>query len=168
MDIPLSNDVIFNALKINQSYIIKYSDLSEFSDLSQAFGSKQFIIILIESNVNSGHWVSMYRKSSNEYIYFNSYGKKYDSDLDFISKMKNKILGNDVNTIRNLLETKDTLNYNHVKYQSPKSQVCGRYVINFVRQMRNGLSLKEYQSYLKKNKIGSYDETILKLTEDVQ
>jgi hypothetical protein len=167
MDVPLSNDAIFKALNINQSYIIKYSDLSEYGELNGAFGDKRFIIILIESNINSGHWVCLYRKSTNDYVYFNSYGKKYDSDLDFISKMKNKILGNDVNTIKKLMDSDDSIVWNHVKYQGNKSQVCGRYCIDFVRQMEAGLSLKEYQSYLKKNKDGSYDETILRLTSDV-
>ena len=167
MNIPLTNDVIFTALDINQSYIIKYSDLSDYQTLHYAFGSKKFIIILIESNLNSGHWVCMYRVSDNHFVYFNSYGKKYDSDLDFISKMANKILGNDVNTIRNLMDSDDMIDFNKIKYQGNTSQVCGRYVINFVRKMREGLSLKEYQSYLKKNKTGSYDDTILALTNDV-
>ena len=167
MNVPLSNDNIFNALKINKSYIIKYSDLSEYDNLSDAFGSKPFINILIESQTNSGHWVCMYRPSPNHYVYFNSYGKKYDDDTDFISRLKNKILGNDVNTIRNLFDVDDKVDYNHIKYQGTKSQVCGRYVINFVRSMKNGLSLKDYQIFLKSSKKGTYDDTILKLTEDV-
>lgn len=167
MDTPLTNDVIFNALQINDSYIIKYSDLSNYHNLNDAFGDKKFIIILIESKINSGHWVCMYRKSFNHFIYFNSYGKKYDTDLDFISRMSNKILGNDVNTINKLMEDDDKIDYNHIKYQGLSTQVCGRYVINFVRQMNDGMSLKEYQTYLKHNKKGSYDNTILELTKDV-
>jgi hypothetical protein len=167
MDEPLSNDAIFRALKINQSYIIKYSDLSEYQTLHIAFGSKKFIIILIESKINSGHWVCMYRVSTNHFVYFNSYGKKYDSDLDFISRLSNKILGNDVNTIRNLMDSDDAIDFNKIKYQGNTSQVCGRYVINFVRKMKEGLTLNEYQAYLRKNKKGSYDDTILALTSDV-
>jgi len=167
MDEPLSNDAIFKALNINNTYVIKYSELSNYNSLTDAFGRKPFIIILIESNTNSGHWVCMYRKSPNHYIYFNSYGRKYDNDLDFISKIKNKILGNDVNTINKLMDDNDIIDYNHIKYQSDITQVCGRYCIDFVRNMNKGLSLKQYQTYLKDNKSGSYDNTILLLTGDL-
>jgi hypothetical protein len=48
MNTPLSNDQIDIALQIDNSYIVKYSDLDIFSTLSDLFGSKPFIILLIE------------------------------------------------------------------------------------------------------------------------
>ena len=53
MNTPLSNDQIDRALQIENSYIVKYWDLDNFSTLSDLFGSKPFIILLIESDYNA-------------------------------------------------------------------------------------------------------------------
>ena len=151
MDIPLSNDQIDRALQIDNSYIVKYSDLDNFSTLSDLFGSKPFIILLIESDYNSGHWVAFYRVDSNHYVYFNSFGNKYDSDLSLIGRLSNKILGNEYNSIKKLIQPNDKVEWNKINFQSVKSQVCGRWCIFFVRQMRENKTLNEIQSYLKLN-----------------
>jgi len=167
MNIPLSNDQIDKALKIDNSYIVKYSELDSVSTLAELFGTKSFIILLIEQEHNSGHWVTFYRTGESSYVYFNSFGKKYDSDLSLIGRLSNKILGNDYNSIQKLIQPTDKVEWNHIKYQGFKSSVCGRYCIVFVRKMREGLTLKEVQSFLKQNKKTSFDELILDLTSDV-
>jgi hypothetical protein len=171
MNSPLSNDQINDALHIDSSYIIKYSDLDNYSSLADLFGAKNFIILLIEQEVNSGHWVTFYRTDDNTYVYFNSFGKKYDSDLTLISRLSNKILGNEYNSIKKLIQPTDKVEWNKIKYQGNKSSVCGRYVIFFVRCMREGKTLKEIQNILKEHKkekgFASFDECILNLTSDV-
>lgn len=168
MDIPLTNEQVMSALNATNDNIIKYADLSDYSGLSEVLKDNDFIIILVESEKNSGHWVSLYRNYSNQYTYFNSYGLKYDSDLNFVSRMANKILGNERNTIKTLMENDNAeIEWNRIKYQGNKSQVCGRYCVDFIRRMREGLSLKQYQTFLKQNKQGSYDNTIIELTRDV-
>jgi len=169
MNIPLSNEQIDKALTIDNSYIVKYSELDNFTTLSELFGTKQFIILLIESEHNSGHWVVFYRVETNHYIYFNSFGNKYDTDLSLIGRLSNKILGNEYNSIRKLIGLNDKIEWNRIKYQSVKSSVCGRYCIFVVRQLRQNNTLKEIQTYLKENKkaFKSYDELILHETKDV-
>ena len=103
MNKPLSNTQINSALDINDSYIIKYSNLDQHTDLSNLFGSKPYIILLIESDIDNGHWISFYRVETNYYVYFNSFGNKYDSDLSLIGRLSNKILGNEYNSIKKLI-----------------------------------------------------------------
>jgi len=132
---------------------------------------KDFIILLIEQEVSSGHWVSIFRTGPSNYIYFNSYGKKYDTDLSLISRLSNKILGNEYNSIKKLKMPNDTITWNSILYQGKTSAVCGRYCVSFVRKMRDGYDLNQYQTFLwkakKEGSFKSYDETILSLTHDV-
>jgi hypothetical protein len=156
MDEPLSNEEIVKALGVNESYITTYAKLSDYATIEEAFGDKQLIIILIEDA----------KLSKDGYVYNNSYGKKYDWDLSVIGNMKNKILGNERNTIASLLG-KNKCEWNHVPMQGLKSETCGRYVCVFAHAIvADGMNMKQYQEFMleEKKRYGSYDKAVVTLT----
>ena len=54
--------------------IIKYSELSQFEDLSQLLPNlKDYCVILYEDNIDHGHWVGLSRYGG-KYEHFDSYG----------------------------------------------------------------------------------------------
>ena len=167
MNISLTNTDITNALGVDDSYIVKYSDLTKYETLEDLFQEREFMAILIEEAKRSGHWVVMVKKNG-IYLYNNSYGFKPDEDLDIIGRIKNKILGNTRNSIKHLQENSDAkLIYNKVLMQGKTSSVCGRYVITFVRCILNeDMNMSQFQDYMLQQKkfYGFYDKAVLALT----
>ena len=61
--------------------ILKYSQLCRYSDLDQLLSKdKGYLVMLIESSFNEGHWCGLLRYS-NMYEWFDSYGFPVDADL---------------------------------------------------------------------------------------
>jgi hypothetical protein len=96
--------------KINDK-IVKYSDLDNYKNIEQLLPqNNDFVIILIENKLNSGHWVCLLRYD-NTLEFFNSYGLLPSVDLNFIDKIQNKMLGQDIKTLNILLnECKNRFN----------------------------------------------------------
>ena len=87
---PLSNFDLEQHL--GSQKIVKYADLKNYKDLYELMPNKvDYCIILLEAQKNYGHWTVLVRQGK-KFGYFNSYGKKYDSDKSYISKMMLKIL----------------------------------------------------------------------------
>ena len=124
---PLSDGLVRQALG-NDTRIIKYSELKNYETIDDLLPTiNSFFIILLEEEMNSGHWTCMFRTPTG-YYYFNSYGQKYDVDISVIPMCIRKILGEDKREITRLLDGK-TCEWNNTKLQGDKSQVCGRWCI---------------------------------------
>jgi len=164
MQVPLSNEDIQTHLGSQQ--IQKYSDLSQYKDLYHLMPKKvDYCIVLLEAQENRGHWVVLLRQGK-KFFYCNSYGKKYDSDKNYISKMMLKILHEDRNEIQRLITATGLkkISYNKTRLQGDNSQVCGRYCVFMVIMSNLGFIPKESINFLKKYKGSeSYDELICQL-----
>ena len=148
---PLSN---FNLEEhLGSQQVVKYADLKNYNSMYELLPlKKDYCIILLESERNYGHWCILIRQGK-KFFYVNSYGKKYDSDKSYISKMMLKILKEDKNEIQRLINGSGLKKiwYNKIPMQG-NSQACGRYCV-FIAIMSNlGYSPPQAVDFLKKNK----------------
>ena len=136
--------------------IIKYSQLKFAPNIEVLLPDpKSQIIILVESERNSGHWCSIARDG---FIIttFDSYGCEIDKEMSFISKSMKSMLGEKKNEISELMNRSPgfSFEYNHVKFQSLKKvdgvvpATCGRWVVFFIWMMRQHYTLQQLQEYM--------------------
>jgi len=150
--IPLSNDYLINALGIKNEDIILYSALSQFDTIKDLLpNDTDFKIILLEWRRNSGHWVVLY-KQNNKYFYFNSYGNKYDNDLNVLSRCMRRILGQSVNEITRLLHG-NKCEYSKKKFQGNNSNTCGRWCVARISMLKMGYTQAEFLKYMEIQKL---------------
>lgn len=110
--------------------IIKYNELHQFKHIDELIPNEGYKIILIEQKKNVGHWCVLIKKKDS-IIWFDSYGIQPDNELNFISKVKNKMLKQEPNQIRRLMATCDLKRfYSKTKYQKIGDHIstCGRWV----------------------------------------
>jgi hypothetical protein len=129
--------------------VIKYSELAEYPTINHLLpNDKDFRIILVESQYNSGHWTAVL-KYGDIIEWFNSYGTKPEHDFKFISNIKKHLLGQGGNLLSKLLKTKNKeqkIYYNKKKLQKIADGVntCGRHVIARILAMLVGYELDDY------------------------
>jgi len=150
--VPLTNGDLERALGVSADDVIVYSKLKEYASIDELLPEPyDFRIILIEETQNKGHWVALMRQDAT-YVYFNSYGHKYDKDLYMVSRIMRRILGQESNEIGRLLAGKHVV-YNKVKYQGDKTSTCGRWVVLAVEMMTKlGYSLDQFHEFMRKHK----------------
>lgn len=143
--------------------IIKYSSLAAYKNINELLPDDGYKIILIESKKNSGHWTVLI-KLNDTITFFDSYGIYPDDELNFVSKVANRLLGNKHDQIRRLMNTfPNKKMYSKTKYQSNKSDVntCGRWclvAIHLIYQLKYSLSeMKSLLDKMKKNTQKPYD-----------
>jgi hypothetical protein len=147
--------------------IVKYNELKNYNHIYDLLPTiNSFAVILLEDDINSGHWCAVLRLPAGLY-YFNSYGQKYDADLSVIPMCIRRILGQDRREFRRLLGDLP-MDYNKTKFQGDKSMVCGRYcclVITMCCMM--GYSAEDFDQFLvdkkKELKTKTYDELVARL-----
>ena len=127
--------------------IMLYSELKNYNTILDLFPKDDYRIILIEQEKNVGHWVVALRINE-KVIFFDSYGLYPDDQLDFISKIKNRLLGQSHPEIRRLMKGIEKYGlkawYSKTKYQSEGDNIstCGRWVclaIHFLYQLQYSL-----------------------------
>jgi hypothetical protein len=136
--------------------IVKYSELDNYKTIEELLpADKSAVIILIEDQFNSGHWVAVMRYGKT-IEYFNSYGAKWDTDWRFINRMMRMILQQNTNEMTRLMDTAkkdgwDTI-WNKHRFQkiSGQIQTCGRHVVLRIEMMKMGYTLSEYYDFIKK------------------
>jgi hypothetical protein len=155
--------------------LMKYSQLAQYASISDLFPGNQddYKIILIESEKNSGHWVSL-MKVGKELTFFDSYGIYPDDELNFISKMKNRLLGQGRQEIRRLMKTGEKIKFkcffSKTKYQSDNQNVnsCGRWVclsVHMLYQQKYSLpEMKKIIDEVKKTTGKPYDIIVVDFT----
>jgi hypothetical protein len=124
---PLSDTKVKQALG-DATRVLKYSELKNYETINDLLPKiNDFIIILLEEDVNRGHWTALMKPSSS-YYYFNSYGTKYDTDISVIPLCIRRILHEDRREITRLLDG-HPCDWNKTKLQGEKSQTCGRWCV---------------------------------------
>jgi hypothetical protein len=120
-----------------------------------------FKIILLQETQGKGHWTCLLRQN-NRYFYFNSYGGKYDKDMNSISRLARKILEQDEPKIQQLLGGIN-MNYNKIEFQSNNSEICGRYCVYMVQQcIYNKIPFNKVIKNLQRDGKPTPDDYILK------
>lgn len=140
--------------------IIKYSDLDNYKSIDKFLPKiYDYKIILIESQQNAGHWVVIlkYKNKDNKIVieYFNSYGMKPEADLSYVGSAMNKVLGNDKDNLKELLNDATSKGYeviyNKKRFQSSNKKVntCGRWSILRIIMMKHyKMDLEEFNSFI--------------------
>ena len=147
--------------------IIKYNELSKYSDLTQLLPKeKDYVVILIEDSPDHGHWVSL-SKFKNRYQWFDAYGNRIDADLRWTSMKMRKSLHEDIPYLTRLLDASELdCIYNNIKYPEMDSDIntCGDHVCHYLYRMINdNMDLQDYYNFMKdlKRKTGyNYDELV--------
>jgi len=114
-----------------------------------------FVFLLIESEINSGHWTLLIR-DDNTFEYYDSYATSHKRILDYIPKYMNRKLGNnygeDLGKMIKSIKPTDKYKYNKTKFQkeAPNINTCGRWVIARISLfLSDDLKLKEFTKLMK-------------------
>jgi len=146
-NIPLTNEDLEKSIGVKSEDILLYKDLANFRDIDELLpNNSDFKIILLEWERNKGHWVILY-KLDGKYFYFNSYGHKYDNDLNVLSACVKRILGEDTKQITRLLNGKPC-DYSKRRFQKGDAQTCGRWCVMRVSLLKMGYTQTEFQKYM--------------------
>ena len=135
--------------------IIKYADLDQYKSLNELLPeNNSYVVILIESEHNSGHWVTISFRD-NVFTMFDSYGCDLRTELDFISRAKNYILGNTKKELTDLIKnTEDCCEvlFNKERLQSKNSEIatCGRFVACYLSFFNMGYDLQGFLDFINK------------------
>ena len=170
---PLSDADLRTILGDNLK-IIKYSELESVDSLEELLpNSKDYLIMLYETEEDSGHWAAMLRYTDvNNYDrieFFDPYGYRPDSELNWISKRMREKLGQDVPYLTRLIKkANDNAQYPkvlhspyHFEKEHKKINTCGHHSAHRIYRLRhNNMTLTDYYSYMEEAR------RTLKLTYD--
>jgi len=138
--------------------IIKYSSLKDYKSITDLLPSdKSYKIILIEDDINKGHWVLALRMNGTV-EFFNSYGEPVDKQKSMIGECKNALLGQTKNYLSKLFRSrpkdiKYVWNDKALQRQKEGINTCGRWVILRILMMKDmNMELDEFQRVMKNNK----------------
>ena len=135
--------------------IFKYSELEHIQDITHILPQdKNCCIILVESEHNKGHFVALGRRGDT-ICQWDSYGNQIDTELNFVTTMMKKILGEDKKILNELIKKSGMKTiFNKTKYQSNKkiygvdSAICGRTCIVFCQLFKLGYTLDEIKTLI--------------------
>lgn len=153
--------------------IMKYSELKNYNKIEDILTNSIFdyIILLIEAQMNSGHWVCIVRKY-NKVFYFDSYALYPAFPINWNSQQTNNELGQHKTYLLDLFNNSDLdIEYNKIVYQNEMSSnvnTCGRHCIVFILLCKYGLDLNTYYDFMqcmKKQLKMNYDQIVAYLID---
>ena len=140
------------AMYLDNPNIVKYADLANFDNIDSLFDGYSYVIILIESGLNKGHWCCLTRYNNCVEI-FDSYGGTIDHELSYISKQMKAKLGETDNCLTNLLKKssyKTVINMHKFQSGSNNVDTCGRHVVlRIIMFLCGGMHLDKYINWFK-------------------
>jgi len=148
--------------------LVQYKDLFEYQNLNQLLPNSKLSILIILINTSpegGGHWTILVRQKK-LITYFDSYGKKIDQELKYISASdKNQLHENEPYLSELINNANVQVEQNTIQFQSysPDINTCGKYVTFVANSMIKGMNLTEIQNLLQsihKNKKESYDNIV--------
>jgi len=136
--------------------VIKYSELSHFNTIDELLPSNPFDyrIVLTEDSYNQGHWCCLVKTSKN-IVWFDSYGVRPDGELSLIPASVRRMLGEDHYYLTRIIKSSyRKVSYNKIRYQVLQTGVntCGKWSTLFILMSKFGYSLKEFQTFMQKQK----------------
>ncbi len=158
LSMMVTSEDIDRYLDDGSSKLLKYSELEQYRTVEELLPRDvDYRIILIEQNPNSGHFVCILRYAKT-IEWFDSYGIKPDGELNFISKVKNKLLGQDVKYLSILLNDAKSRGWNVIwnkkKLQQLKDGIntCGRWCLLRITMLTQFFfGLDEFLDFIEKN-----------------
>jgi len=173
---PLSDADLRTILGDNLK-IIKYSDLAGIDSLEDLLpSSTDYLIMLYETEENSGHWVAILRytdiNNHDRFEFFDPYGYRPDSELNWVSKKIREELGEDIPYLTRLIKkANDNSPYPkvihspyHFESENKKINTCGHHCAHRIYRLKhNNFALIDYYSYMEEAKRTlklTYDEVV--------
>ena len=149
LNYSLTNVDINNYL--GSGHIIRYRDLARYSTIDDVFGDSNFVVVLIESKLNSGHWTCLLRYPDGNIGQFDSYDGSIDGELNFISQeMRNK-LGEKNNILTSLLKNRKT-SWSKYRFQRLDQGIdtCGKHVVLMILMfLKENMTIAQYTTWFK-------------------
>ena len=149
-----SNEDITRALGCSNDKIIKYSELANYRSIEELLPNPDFdfVVILIENNRNTGHWVCLIRVK-NIIECFNSYGIQIDKEFKYIPDFIERWLNEDTRFLSKLIKSspdKFTIISNKFRFQQEdvKIATCSRWIIFRIEMARMGYALAQFVKLL--------------------
>jgi hypothetical protein len=146
--------------------ICVYNKLNNIDSIHEFLpNNKSYFFMLIEDSPNRGHWVCM-NKLNNVIEFFDSYGGAPDTQLKWMGKENNKMLGQGHHRLSELLKDSGCkVVYNPIHYQQENEDIktCGRHCCLRIKKMLEGKNLDDYNKFMENNKNSSgmdYDEIV--------
>lgn len=132
--------------------LVKYSELANQASLDALLPkAKDYCIILIEEEMDSGHWVALL-KYDNTVEFFDPYGNKWDTELSWIPKEKRQQLGETQKYLSGLLERsnlKRIYSPFHFEKQGKTINTCGSHCAHRIYRLKyNDMDLHDYSCYM--------------------
>lgn len=132
--------------------IVKYSELANEASLDNLLPKPtDYSIILIEEEEDQGHWVALL-KYTGTVEFFDPYGKKWDTELAWVSMEKRQQLGETQKLLSGLLERsnlKRIYSPYHFEKMSNTVNTCGSHCAHRIYKLKhNGMDLHDYYSYM--------------------
>jgi len=151
--------------------IVKAADLDNYKSIYELLpNGLDFCFILVETTGrNMGHWQLLYRDNKT-FHFFDSYGDKPTTILNFVPKYLNKLLDNDykedMGHILKSINKTDKLIINRFPFQTNGDNInnCGRWcILRLSLALRQNMSDQDFIKFIKqKNKETryKYDELV--------
>lgn len=173
---PLGDDDIKKFLP--NANIIKYSELKNYNSITDLLpNNKSYAIILYENQPNSGHWTAIMRyKIDGEDVieFFDSLADngEPDSELKWINKKQNKLLGQGKKILTEMLNNCNMpVIFNKLKFQSEGNEkdgnninTCGKHcvfrIVNLLDKDMNLIDYIKFMEGVKKDSENTYDEIV--------
>lgn len=171
-DISLSDKDVLKIVN-GKANFITYDKLKHVKDIDELLEPYGSCIILYLTKPNYGHFVSLNLVGPNEdqLEHFDSYGYVPDdelSDFDIDPKLRQQ-LGEDFPYLLKLMYDSDyDLSFNEHKLQARKNDIktCGRWA--GIRSLLKHLPLEEFVDIFQNNKLGTPDQIVTAVTEDIE
>jgi len=155
---------------LGNGHIIKYCDLEKYDDISDVFGDDAYVVILVQSKANNGHWVCLLQYDDGTVEQFDSYSGKIDSELKYISEAQQELLGEDEPLLTQLI-TRSRCKTVWSKYRFQKLNdnidTCGKHcLLRIIMFVLGHKTIDQYTTWFKnlaKSQGCSNDELVCRL-----
>ena len=150
MDISLSGTQVLDLLD-NKCNLVQYSDLHNIKSIDELLGEHKKCVLLYQTSANYGHYCCVY-ENNDTIFFFDSYGSKPDSQLNFVPKdLKQELNSNHNYLIRLMYDSGKNVEYNQYQFQSrePNVATCGRWTCNRLRFPE--ISINDYHDIFKQS-----------------
>ena len=132
--------------------LVKYSELANQASLDALLPKPtDYCIILIEEEMDSGHWVALL-KYDNTIEFFDPYGNKWDTELAWIPREKRQKLGETQKYLSGLLERsnlKRIYSPFHFEKTSKTVNTCGSHCAHRIYRLKHdNMDLDAYYHYI--------------------
>ena len=144
--------------------VLTYSDLHKHKTIDTILGKHKKAVLLYHTSPSYGHWTTIY-EHNNTIFFFDSYGGKLDSQLNFLTEdLREDLKSNHSYLTKLLYESNKKVEYNQYQFQrrSPGVATCGRWSVHRLRHPEIGID-EYYKIFKEASRFMNLDELICHL-----